>query len=51
MQGDAARALGLSQAGLSMYECAHRDVPSHVLIGMARLYGVPLARILSEEDV
>jgi len=50
-QETVAKYLNMSQTGYSKYERGVRDVPSHVLIQLARLYKTSIDYILEETDV
>lgn len=46
-----ARMLGMSQTGYSKYETGENDVPTQILIKLARFYGTSVDYILGETDV
>ena len=46
-----AKLLGMSQTGYSKYETGENDVPTSVLIRLARFYGVSIDYLLGESDV
>ena len=45
-----ARMLGMSQTGYSKYETGENDVPSAVLIQLARFYNTSVDYLLGETD-
>ena len=49
-QTQVARELGMSQTGYSKYETGENDVPTAVLIKLARFYGVSVDYILGETE-
>ena len=42
--------LGMSQTGYSKYETGENDIPTSVLIRLARFYGVSIDYLLGESD-
>lgn len=49
-QTQVARVLGMSQTGYSKYETGENDVPTEILIKLARFYGVSTDYILGQTD-
>ena len=49
-QKQIAQLLGMSQTGYSKYETGTNDIPTHVLIGLAKLYGTSVDYILGITD-
>lgn len=49
-QTQIAKILGMSQTGYSKYETGENDLPTAVLIKLARFYGTSIDYILSETD-
>ena len=49
-QTEVARVLGMSQTGYSKYETGENDIPTSVLIRLARLYGTSIDYLLGETD-
>lgn len=49
-QTQIARQLGMSQTGYSKYETGENDIPTAVLIRLARLYGVSIDYLLGESN-
>jgi len=49
-QEQVAKYLNMSQTGYSKYECGSRDVPTTVLIALAKLYDTSIDYILSQTD-
>ena len=47
-QTQVARMLGMSQTGYSKYETGENDIPTAVLIQLARLYGTSIDYLLGE---
>ena len=45
-----ARHLGMSQTGYSKYETGENDIPSAILIKLARFYGTSVDYLLGETD-
>ena len=45
-----AKILGMSQTGYSKYETGENDLPTAVLIKLARFYGTSIDYILGETD-
>ncbi|MBQ0109686.1 MAG: helix-turn-helix transcriptional regulator [Clostridiales bacterium] len=45
-----AKILGMSQTGYSKYETGENDVPTSILIKLARFYGVSIDYLLGETD-
>lgn len=50
-QTQVARMLGMSQTGYSKYETGENDIPTTVLIRLARFYGTSIDYLLGETDV
>lgn len=50
-QTQVARMLGMSQTGYSKYETGENDIPTAVLIRLARFYGTSIDYLLGETDV
>ena len=46
-----AKYLGMSQTGYSKYETGENDIPTAVLIKLARFYGTSVDYLLGETDV
>ena len=46
-----AKLLGMSQTGYSKYETGENDVPTEILIKLARLYGTSIDYLLGETNV
>ncbi len=49
-QTQVAKVLGMSQTGYSKYETGENDVPTRVLIMLARFYGVSIDYLLGETN-
>ena len=49
-QTDIARMLGMSQTGYSKYETGENDVPTSVLIKLARFYNTSIDYLLGETE-
>ena len=49
-QTQIARILGMSQTGYSKYETGENDIPTEVLIKLARYYGTSIDYILCETN-
>ena len=49
-QKDMAKQLDMSQTGYSKYETGENDIPTRVLIMLARFYGVSIDYLLGETD-
>ena len=49
-QTQVAKLLGMSQTGYSKYETGENDVPTAVLIKLARFYGTSIDYLLGETD-
>ena len=49
-QTQLAKMLGMSQTGYSKYETGENDVPTAVLIKLARFYNVSIDYLLGETD-
>lgn len=50
-QTEIAKMLGMSQTGYSKYETGENDVPTQILIKLARYYDTSIDYILGETDV
>ena len=50
-QTEVAKILSMSQTGYSKYETGENDIPTAVLIKLARFYGVSIDYLLGETDV
>ncbi len=50
-QTEIAKMLGMSQTGYSKYETGENDVPTQVLIKLARYYNTSVDYILGETDI
>ena len=50
-QTQVAKMLGMSQTGYSKYETGENDIPTHVLIKLARFYDTSIDYLLGESDV
>ena len=50
-QTEVAKMLGMSQTGYSKYETGENDIPTVVLIKLARFYGTSIDYLLGETDV
>ena len=50
-QTQVAKMLGMSQTGYSKYETGENDIPTAVLIKLARFYGTSLDYLLGETSV
>ena len=50
-QTEVAKILSMSQTGYSKYETGENDIPTAVLIKLARFYGVSIDYLLGEKDV
>ena len=49
-QTEIARVLGMSQTGYSKYETGENDIPTNVLIKLARFYNTSIDYLLGETD-
>ena len=49
-QTKVARMLGMSQTGYSKYETGENDIPTTILIKLARFYNVSIDYLLGETD-
>ena len=49
-QTEMARVLGMSQTGYSKYETGENDIPTAVLIKLARFYNTSIDYLLGETD-
>ena len=49
-QQQVADLLGMSQTGYSKYEVGTNDIPTQILIKLARFYGVSVYYLLGETD-
>ena len=49
-QTEVARELGMSQTGYSKYETGENDIPTSVLIKLARFYDTSVDYLLNETD-
>ena len=49
-QAQVAKILRMSQTGYSKYETGENDVPTDILIKLARLYGTSIDYLLGESD-
>lgn len=49
-QTQVARVLGMSQTGYSKYETGENDIPTAVLIRLARFYNTSIDYLLGETD-
>ncbi len=47
-QTQVAKKLGMSQTGYSKYETGENDIPTQVLIALARIYGTSVDYLLGE---
>ena len=50
-QTQIAKMLGMSQTGYSKYETGENDIPTEVLIKLARFYGTSIDYLLGETDL
>ena len=50
-QTQVAKILGMSQTGYSKYETGENDIPTAVLIKLARFYNTSIDYILGETDI
>ena len=50
-QKEVAEILGMSQTGYSKYETGENDIPTNILIRLARLYNTSIDYILGETDI
>lgn len=50
-QTEIAKMLGMSQTGYSKYETGENDVPTQILIKLARYYNTSVDYILGETDI
>lgn len=50
-QTQVAKMLSMSQTGYSKYETGENDIPTAVLIKLARFYGVSIDYLLGETDI
>lgn len=46
-----AKILGMSQTGYSKYETGENDIPTTILIKLARYYGTSIDYLLGETDI
>lgn len=49
-QTQVAKMLGMSQTGYSKYETGENDIPTHILIKLARFYNTSIDYLLGETD-
>ena len=49
-QAELAKKLGMSQTGYSKYETGENDIPTSILIKLARLYNTNIDYLLGETD-
>ncbi|MBQ3549674.1 MAG: helix-turn-helix transcriptional regulator [Clostridia bacterium] len=49
-QTQVAKMLGMSQTGYSKYETGENDIPTAILIKLARFYGTSIDYLLGETD-
>ncbi|MBR5143739.1 MAG: helix-turn-helix transcriptional regulator [Clostridia bacterium] len=49
-QTEIAKMLGMSQTGYSKYETGENDIPTQILIKLARFYNTSIDYILGETD-
>ena len=49
-QTQIAKMLGMSQTGYSKYETGENDIPTHILIKLARFYNTSIDYLLGETD-
>ena len=49
-QTQVAQVLGMSQTGYSKYETGENDIPTAILIKLARFYGTSIDYLLGETD-
>lgn len=49
-QTQVAKILGMSQTGYSKYETGENDIPTSILIQLARLYNTSIDYLLGETD-
>lgn len=49
-QTEIARMLGMSQTGYSKYETGENDIPTSILIKLARFYGTSIDYLLGETN-
>ena len=49
-QTELAKKLGMSQTGYSKYETGENDIPTSILIELARLYNTSIDYLLGETD-
>ena len=49
-QTQVAKMLGMSQTGYSKYETGENDIPTAVIIKLARFYGTSIDYLLGETD-
>lgn len=50
-QTDVAKMLGMSQTGYSKYETGENDIPTTILIKLARFYDTSIDYLLGQTDV
>ncbi|MBQ2765453.1 MAG: helix-turn-helix transcriptional regulator, partial [Clostridia bacterium] len=50
-QTDVAKMLGMSQTGYSKYETGENDIPTTILIRLARFYDTSIDYLLGQTDV
>lgn len=49
-QTEMAKALGMSQTGYSKYETGENDIPTEILINLARFHNTSIDYLLGETD-
>ena len=49
-QAQLAKVIGMSQTGYSKYETGENDIPTGILIRLARFYGTSIDYLLGETD-
>ena len=50
-QTQLAKMIGMSQTGYSKYETGENDIPTAILIKLARLYGTSIDYLLGETNI
>ena len=50
-QTQVAKMLGMSQTGYSKYETGENDIPTSILIALARFYDTSIDYLLGETDI
>ena len=50
-QTSVAKMLGMSQTGYSKYETGENDIPTQILIKLARFYNTSIDYLLGETDI